>query len=174
MDRNRQRLRYYRTERQILSLLSRLCPCPMASDGRLSTSCESRAPTFPPMVCGKRLWNIDSGSASVRLDVEGLDDLAPLFGFVGDELAEVGVRARKQHAAHFSEPRLEFGIDKASVDFLVELLDDLGRRATNTATSSRSIAGRGLCGGSQPAVLGKATGLHQQYSGFRFSARTGA
>ena len=29
------------------------------------------------------LWNIDSGSASLRLDVEGPDHVAPLLGFVG-------------------------------------------------------------------------------------------
>ena len=37
-------------------------------------------------------------AASVRLDVEGPDDVAPLLRFVGDELAEVGGRARKHSA----------------------------------------------------------------------------
>jgi hypothetical protein len=32
------------------------------------------------------LWNIDSGPASLRLDIERPDHLAPLFGFLGDEL----------------------------------------------------------------------------------------
>jgi hypothetical protein len=31
--------------------------------------------------------------SSIRLDVSGLDDLAPLLGFVGDQLGEVGRRA---------------------------------------------------------------------------------
>src|SRR5262249_59376490 len=75
-----------------------------------------------------RLWNIDSGSASVRLDVEGPDDLAPLFGFVGDELAKVGGREREHVATQVGKPRLHLGIGEASVDLLVELLDDLGRR----------------------------------------------
>ena len=36
------------------------------------------------------LWNIDSGSASLRLDVGGPDDVAPLLRFVGDEFPERG------------------------------------------------------------------------------------
>jgi hypothetical protein len=32
----------------------------------------------------RALWNIDSGSASLRLDVGGPDHLAPLLGFFGD------------------------------------------------------------------------------------------
>src|SRR5262249_45026932 len=58
----------------------------------------------------RRLWNIDSGSASVRPDVEGPDDIAPLLGFVGDELAEVGGRARKHGAKKPGTPRLAWGV----------------------------------------------------------------
>src|SRR5262245_46468855 len=79
------------------------------------------------------LWNIDSGSASVRLDVEGADHLAPLLGFVSDELCEVGGRERECVAAQVGKPRFELGIDKASVDLLVELLDDLGRSGLRCA-----------------------------------------
>src|SRR6266508_2834189 len=46
-------------------------------------------------------------AASVRLDVEGPDDVAPLLRFVGDELAEVGGRARKHRAAKVPELRLD-------------------------------------------------------------------
>src|SRR5215468_1337178 len=42
---------------------------------------DCREPTFSP---NGALWNTDSGSASVRLDVEGPDDAAPLLGFFGD------------------------------------------------------------------------------------------
>ena len=38
-------------------------------------------------------------AASVCLDVEGPNDVAPLLRFVGDELAEVGGRARKRRAS---------------------------------------------------------------------------
>lgn len=40
-------------------------------------------------------------SASLRFDVGSLDDLAPLLGFFGDELFEVGGRAPEDHAAQF-------------------------------------------------------------------------
>ena len=41
---------------------------------------------------------LDRVTASVCLDVEGPDDVAPLLGFVGDELAEIGGRER-EHVA---------------------------------------------------------------------------
>src|SRR5262249_15471075 len=50
--------------------------------------------------------------ASLRLDVEGPDHLAPLVGLFGDELTEVGGRACKQYAAHFSQPRLDLRVSK--------------------------------------------------------------
>src|SRR5436309_3426116 len=61
----------------------------------------------------------DSGLASLRLDVEGPDDVAPLLGFVGDELAKVGGREREHVAAQVGKPRLDLGISEASVDLLV-------------------------------------------------------
>ena len=44
------------------------------------------------------------GRHSLRLDIRRPDHLAPLLGFVGDELAEIARRARNRHAAH-TEPR---------------------------------------------------------------------
>src|SRR5262245_46522166 len=79
------------------------------------------------------LWNIDSGSASVRPDVEGPDDVAPLLRFVSDELGEVGARARKHSATKVGKARLHFDISEARVDLLVELVDDLGRRGLRCA-----------------------------------------
>ena len=70
---------------------------------------------------------------SLRLDVGGPDDLAPLLGFIGDELAEVGRRDRKHGAAQFDEPRLDLGIGEARVDLPIEFLDDLGGRAPRRA-----------------------------------------
>ena len=86
-----------------------------------------------PRFAERALWNIDSGSASLRLDVECPDDVAPFLRFVGDELAKVGGRQRECVAAQVGKPRLELGIGKASVDLLVELLDDLGRRGLRCA-----------------------------------------
>ena len=65
------------------------------------------------------------------LEVIGLDvcrprtsNLAPLPGFVGDELAEVGRRERKPYVAKVGKPRLDLGIGEAGIDLLVELVDD--------------------------------------------------
>src|SRR5262249_26539999 len=77
------------------------------------------------------LWNVRA--ASLWLDVGRPDHLAPLLGFVGDEPAKVGGREHKWCAPHVGEPRLHFGIEEASVNLLVEFLDDLGRRAQPTS-----------------------------------------
>src|SRR5215475_3197979 len=96
-----------------------------------------------PLFAERALWNIDSGSASLRLDVEGPDDVAPLLRFVGDELAKVGGREREHGAAEGGKPRLDIGIGEASVDLLVELVDDLGRcglRCTDAVPGARLVA----------------------------------
>src|SRR5215467_1810390 len=72
-------------------------------------------------------------AASVCLDVECPDDIAPLLGFVGDELAEVGRRAWKCGGAPLGKPRLHLGIGKGRVDLRVELVDDLGWRVARRA-----------------------------------------
>ena len=53
----------------------------------------------------RRLWNIGPLAVSLRLDAGELDHLAPLLGFLGDQLAEVGGRARKHRAAKIGKPR---------------------------------------------------------------------
>src|SRR5215469_895234 len=55
----------------------------------------------------RTLRNIDSGSASVRLDVEGPDEFAPLLRVVGDEPAEVGRRTLKDRCAQGGKSRLD-------------------------------------------------------------------
>ena len=79
-------------------------------------------------------------AASVRLDVEGPNDVAPLLRFVGDELGEVGGRARKHSATKVGKPHVHFGIGEARVDLLVELVDDLGRRVFRHADAVPLIA----------------------------------
>src|SRR6516164_5827472 len=79
------------------------------------------------------LWNIDSGSASLRLDAREFDHLGPLFGFVSYELAEIGRRAGKYRAAEVGQPRLHLGIGEGGVDLFVELVDDFGRRGFRCA-----------------------------------------
>src|SRR6516162_4161373 len=70
---------------------------------------------------------------SVRLDACELDHLAPLLGFVCDELAKVGGRACKHRRAEVSNARLHLGIGEARVDLLVELVNDLGGRVLGHA-----------------------------------------
>src|SRR5262249_14118157 len=64
-----------------------------------------------------------------RLDVEEFDHLAPLLGFISDELPEVGRRATKWSAANIGEPRADTGIGESGIDLLVELVDGFGGRA---------------------------------------------
>src|SRR5215831_4977386 len=71
--------------------------------------------------------------ASLRLDAAEFDHLGPLFGFVGDQLAEVSGRARKRRAAELSETGLHLRIVESRIDLLVELVDDLGRRGFRCA-----------------------------------------
>jgi hypothetical protein len=48
----------------------------------------------------RTLRNISPRSRwSLRLDAGGLDHLAPFLGFLGDELAKIGGRARRNSAA---------------------------------------------------------------------------
>src|SRR5262249_41254551 len=62
--------------------------------------------------------------ALFRLEAGELDHLAPLLGFVGDELAKVSGREREHVATEVGKPRLDLGIGEASVDLLVEYVDD--------------------------------------------------
>jgi hypothetical protein len=57
-----------------------------------------------------------SASASLRLDVGRQNHPAPLLYLVGDQLGEIGGRARQHGRAEIGEPRLEVGIGKARVD----------------------------------------------------------
>src|SRR3954470_1414746 len=72
-------------------------------------------------------YEISTG-VSVRLDVRRPDHLAPLLGFIGNELAEIGGRERKYGAANLGTPRIHLGIGEQGVDLLVELGRDLGGR----------------------------------------------
>src|SRR5262245_14176375 len=75
----------------------------------------------------------DSGSASLRLDVGSPDHFGPLLGFVGDQPAKVGGRARQRRTTHIGKPRLERGVGKRGVDLLVERADDLSGCASRHA-----------------------------------------
>src|SRR6516225_4847552 len=76
---------------------------------------RSRATLSRPMIWNKLLFaeralrNIWPDRGSLWLDVGRPDNLAPLLRFIGDQLAEVGGRARKHRAAEVSEPRFHVG-----------------------------------------------------------------
>src|SRR5262249_1759468 len=72
-------------------------------------------------------------AGSIPFDAHKLHHVAPFLGFVGNELAKIGGRARKHRAAQVGKPRPELGIGKASIDLLVELRDDLCRRILGCA-----------------------------------------
>src|SRR5262249_670211 len=85
------------------------------------------------------LWNIDSGSASLRLDAGEFDHLAPLLGFLGDELAELGRRAEKRPAAQVGKPIVHLWVGEGRIDLFVEFVDDLrGRIPRRTETPHRA------------------------------------
>src|SRR3974390_1625888 len=65
----------------------------------------------------------------LRLDVGCPDHLGPLFGILGDHLAELVGHHRHWSATHVLEPRLDLRIGKARVDLFIEFVDDVGRRA---------------------------------------------
>ena len=62
------------------------------------------------------------------LDVCRPDHLAPLLGFVRNELAEFGWRPNKHRTAHLGEARPDPWIGERRVNFSVELVDDLNGR----------------------------------------------
>src|SRR5262245_58637561 len=78
-----------------------------------------------------------SVSALLRLDVGGPDDLAPLLGFVSDELAKIGRRTCKHYTAQIREPGLHAGIGEGHVSLSVESLDNLAGRALGRADTKK-------------------------------------
>ena len=58
---------------------------------------------------------------SLGLDAGRPHHLGPFFGFLDDELSEIGGRARKHDAAQVGKPCLYLGIGEPRVNLLVEL-----------------------------------------------------
>src|SRR5262245_36070023 len=81
-------------------------------------------------------YGISAGGPLLRLDVRRPDHLAPLLGFLSDQLAEVSRRTRKHRAAEIGEPRLHRGIGKGGIDLFVELVDDLCGRVPGCAEAA--------------------------------------
>src|SRR5262249_17439798 len=93
---------------------------------------EGCSPVFlhlPPEFAERTLRNIRLCEAgSLRLDAGQLDHLAPLLGVVGDELTELGRRARKHRAAEVDKACFQPGIGGARIDPDVELVNESGWR----------------------------------------------
>jgi len=68
-------------------------------------------------------------AGSICLDACELHHLAPLLGFVGDQLAKVGGRPDEHRAAHVRKPRLQLRVGEGRVDLRVELRNDFGGRS---------------------------------------------
>ena len=86
-------------------------------------------------------------SCSLCLDASGADDLAPLFGLRGDELGELGWRARKGPQAQFGKLALERRVRESCVDLLIERRDDLRRRVrrrTQAGPTAGFVAWNGI------------------------------
>src|SRR5215207_2982742 len=69
------------------------------------------------------------------LDVGGPDNLAPLFSFRGDKLAEIGGRTDKRFTAKVGKPCLDRGFGEDRIDRMVELVDDFSWRAFGSANT---------------------------------------
>src|SRR5215831_2357323 len=78
-----------------------------ADDRRRGIGGDQRAPRFAE----RELWNVPRILGSLRLDAGGFDHLAPLLGFVDDQLFKVGGRARQRRTTHS-------GVGKRGVDLL--------------------------------------------------------
>lgn len=81
-------------------------------------------------------------SRSFRFEARELDHFAPLFGFVPDELAEIGGRERERRDAQIGKLRPELGIGKAGSDFFVKFVDDFDRGVLgrdNAAPAARFV-----------------------------------
>ena len=73
---------------------------------------------WPKAVIGAALGLLNSG----RLDAGELDHLGPLLGLIGDELAEVGGRARERRGPRLAKPRLYGGIGKRGDDDMAPIV----------------------------------------------------
>jgi hypothetical protein len=59
---------------------------------------------------GRIHLSVLSRPQSVRFDVRQFDHFAPLLGFIGDELAEIGGQAAERRAIEAGKPRFELGL----------------------------------------------------------------
>src|SRR5215510_9432302 len=97
-----------------------------ASLGAKRTCCACRRNDANDPTC--RHERVEAIAVSLGLDACELDYLAPLLGFISNELGELGGRARKRHSAQVSKPSLKIGVGEARIDLSVKPMHDLRRR----------------------------------------------
>src|SRR5689334_10659936 len=94
------------------AIVSLLAPLPNA-DRQRRRSAAIGTPDMAPARASAERASRTGPARLLRLDTRGLDHPGPLCGLVGDELAEIGGRARKHHPAHVGEPLHDLGIGEA-------------------------------------------------------------
>ena len=72
---------------------------------------------------------MERGPKSLWLDVGELNDLGPLFGFIGDELAEFAGCHEHWRGTEVCKARFYVGVGQPGVDLLIELINDVRGRA---------------------------------------------
>ena len=98
------------------------------------------------------------GLVSLKFDIERPDHLAPLLGFVGDELAEIGGRQRKWRVAKLGDVLRNPGVG-APRNTPAEIIDKLNREINAALADPKmkarlaDLGGTGLPG--SPADFGK-------------------
>src|SRR5215470_9642198 len=103
-----------------LAMLARCPVCPKAVDSDLiNVRIGSAISGYGCIRLTGNMEHLSGITVLIRFDADGLHHLAPLLGFLGDQLAEVSGRTRKHRAAEVIEPRFHVGIGEASVDLLV-------------------------------------------------------
>ena len=79
-------------------------------------------------------------SGSLGLDARELHHLAPFFGFVDQELPELGRRTCKDRDTQVSKPHLDFRISQSRCDLVVKLVDNLAGDALRRAETVPSAS----------------------------------
>src|SRR5262245_40355579 len=103
------------TARSKAVLVSCRLQCPVCPKGDIVDCLKGAIPVKAVVLTGvTEYW--PRSRRSLQLDVGSADHLAPLLGFVGNELSELGRRSGQCGFAHFGNSRFHFGINKARID----------------------------------------------------------
>src|SRR5262249_43710753 len=148
-------------------------PAPEADTKGLATGTGSVANDPPTAVIHVRYSRtgavefLAEVSQSLRFDAREPDHLAPLLAFFRKELLKLSWSADKNSAAQIGEPGSHLRIDEASIDLLVEHVDDLNGRILGSADGkpgARLVARQELAHGRDVRqLLRTCCGGHRQW-----------